>query len=46
MLALLIHNFDMTLARSDTGWFQMQQAYLVWDSPPLNSHLRPITTLS
>ena len=46
MLALLIYDFDTTLAKSDTDWFQMQQVYLVWDPPPLNVHLKPITAPS
>lgn len=43
ILAKLVFNFDMSLADDSRGWLTHQKAYTVWDKPPLNIHLKPVS---
>ncbi|KAI4861513.1 putative cytochrome P450 [Hypoxylon rubiginosum] len=42
ILARLVYNFDMSLAADSDHWLHNQKAYIVWDKPPLNVHLKPV----
>ncbi|KAI1379669.1 putative cytochrome P450 [Hypoxylon crocopeplum] len=44
ILAKIVYNFDMSLAADSHHWLRSQKAYTVWDKPPLNVHLKSITT--
>ncbi|KAI0181033.1 putative cytochrome P450 [Hypoxylon sp. FL1284] len=43
ILAELVYNFDMSLAADSEHWLHNQKAYIVWDKPPLNVHLKAVT---
>ncbi|KAJ2984481.1 hypothetical protein NUW58_g6035 [Xylaria curta] len=42
ILAKIVYNFDMTLADDSRGWLDDQRAYIVWEKPALNVHLKPV----
>ncbi|KAI1305687.1 cytochrome P450 [Xylaria venustula] len=43
ILAKLVFNFDISLAEDSHDWIETQKAYTIWDKPPLNIHLKPLT---
>ncbi|KAI1178461.1 cytochrome P450 [Nemania sp. FL0916] len=42
ILAKIVFNFDMSLAEDSYGWLQDQKAYVLWEKPVLNIHLKPV----
>ncbi|KAI1745964.1 putative cytochrome P450 monooxygenase [Xylaria scruposa] len=42
ILAKIVYNFDMTLADDSRGWLDDQRAFVVWEKPALNVHLKPV----
>ncbi|KAL7626122.1 hypothetical protein AAE478_002892 [Parahypoxylon ruwenzoriense] len=46
ILAKIVYNFDMTIADDSRGWLTDQKAYIVWDKPPLNIYMTPVSMKS
>ncbi|KAI1753600.1 cytochrome P450 [Xylaria castorea] len=42
ILAKIVYNFDMTLADDSRDWLDDQRAFVVWEKPALNVHLKPV----
>ncbi|GAP90553.1 putative cytochrome P450 [Rosellinia necatrix] len=42
ILAKIVYNFDISLADNSRDWLDDQRAFVVWDKPALNIHLKPV----
>ncbi|KAI0459980.1 cytochrome P450, partial [Xylaria acuta] len=42
ILAKIVYNFDMTLADDSRDWLDGQRAFVIWEKPALNVHLKPV----
>lgn len=45
ILAKILYNFDLELAKDSEGWMEKQKAYFLWWKPPLNVYLTPCRAL-
>lgn len=43
ILASILLNFDMALAEKSRPWTEGQKAYIIWQKPPLNVYLTPVS---
>lgn len=41
ILARIIWNFDLKLARPQEDWIAKSKSYLIWEKPPLDVYLYP-----
>lgn len=41
ILARFVWNFDLSLDERSRNWMDHQQAYLIWEKPPLYMNLKP-----
>lgn len=47
VLAHMVYNFDMELQSDSRHWARDQKnLFIVWDKPPFNVRLRPVTQTS
>ncbi|KAK6193011.1 hypothetical protein LQW54_012895 [Pestalotiopsis sp. IQ-011] len=44
ILARIIYDFDLKLADDGQDWIKRQKAFPLWDRPPLNVYLTPVTS--
>ncbi|KAJ6171580.1 hypothetical protein N7470_000647 [Penicillium chermesinum] len=42
ILARIVFNFDLSLAKDSEGWMERQKIFLFWQKGPLNVHLTPV----
>lgn len=43
ILARIVWNFDLHLAKDSDGWIDKSETYLIWRKPALNVHLVPVS---
>lgn len=44
ILARLIYNFDMSLAKESANWLAKQKVFLFYTKPPLNVYMTPVNS--